>query len=192
MTLTQVLEIAREVGVDPAKVVQAVDSLSVEEWSGAAKVFGGPVRVRGRRTILKGLTPSEMARLLEVVREEMGVEGESHEVLGGVEWKGKKGPDVVSIRMVPEEERTLLHLTTDRSLTAFLSHYLPGLFSLGVAGVLIGVFEPLSGGTMAGIITAAAATGYGIGRTIWSSGSRQWRRLLDRAADRMVREGEGG
>lgn len=192
LTFDEVLEIAGEVGVEPARVVQAVDSLSVEGWSALARAFGGPVRVRGRRTLLRKLAPNEMGRLLDIVRETLGMEGESHEVLGGVEWKGKTSQESVSVRLVPQEGKTVIYLNADRGLSAFLSHYLPILASLGVAGVSIGVLEPLSGGAMTGIILGCAATGYGVGRILWASGTRRWRRLLDTVADRMVKEGGDG
>lgn len=190
LTLRDIQEIAAEVGVNPARVVQAVDSLSAERIGHLARFFGGPLRIRARRTVLREMTPLEMGRLLDVVRDGLGSQGEAHEVLGGVEWRGTKSGDPVTVRVVPERGRTVVHMTVRRGTSAFVGHWLPFLGVGGVTGILIGALQPLDPGAVAGILTGAAAVMYGLGRTIWTTGSNQWRRLLDRVADNVVRAGE--
>lgn len=190
LTLPEILQIAQEVGLAPARVIQAVDSLSVEGISGRARFFGGSLRIRARRTLLRELSTEEMRRLLDVVREGLGTPGEAHEVLGGVEWKGTRSSDPTTVRVVPESARTVIHFTVERGVSAFFAHWGPMLLGAGAAGILIGALEPLTAEAMAGIVFGGLATGYAVGRTIWAAGSRQWRRLLDRVADGMVRAGE--
>jgi hypothetical protein len=189
LTLAEILEIAQEVGINPAQVLQAADALAVEGLSDLARIFGGPLRIRARRTLLKELSTAEMGRLLDVVRENLRTPGESHEVLGGLEWKGTKSSDPTTVRVVPESGRTVIHLTVERGLSAFLGHWGPMLLGAGAAGILIGALEPLSGGAMTGIVFGGLAVGYAVGRTIWTAGSRQWRRLLDKVANEMVEVG---
>ena len=131
-----------------------------------------------------------MGRLLEIVRQGLGSQGEAHEVLGGVEWRGTKSGDPVLVRIVPERGRTVVSMTVRRGTSAFVGHWLPFLGVGGATGVLIGALQPLDPGTVAGILAGAAAVTYGLGRTIWTAGTRQWRRLLDRVADEVVRVGE--
>ena len=190
LTLREIQDIAADVGVDPARVVQAVDSLAAEKVSDAARFFGGPLRIQARRTLLREMTPLEMGRLLDVVREGLGSQGEAHEVLGGVEWRGTRSGDPVLARIVPERGRTVVHMTVRRGTSAFVGHWLPFLGVGGATGVLIGALQPLDPGAVAGILAVAAAVTYGLGRTIWTAGTRQWRRLLDRVADEIVRAGE--
>jgi hypothetical protein len=174
------------VGIDPARVAQAVDTLAVEGLSDLARLFGGPLRVRVRRTLLRELSTTDMGRLLEVVRDNLGTQGEAHEVLGGVEWKGMKSSAPIAVRMVPEQGRTVLHVTAERGLSAFLNHWIPMLLGAGGAGILVGALEPLTGGAMTGIVLGGIVAGYGMGRTLWTGGWVRWRRLLEKVADEMV------
>jgi hypothetical protein len=190
LTLRQIQEIAGEVGLNPARILQAADSLAVEGLKGTDRLLGGPLRIRARRTLLKELEPVKQRRLLEVVRDVLGVPGEAHEVLGGVEWKGTRRSDTIIVRVVPDEGRTGIHITVQRDLSFFLSHWFPFLLGGGLAGVTLGILEPGSAGAVAGIVVGGLGTGLAVGRSLFSAGSRQWRRLLDRAADGMVREGE--
>jgi hypothetical protein len=56
-------------------VVQAVDSLAAEQISELARLFGGPLRIHARRTLFREMTPLEMGRLLEIVRQGLGSQG---------------------------------------------------------------------------------------------------------------------
>jgi hypothetical protein len=109
------------------------------------------------------MTPLEMGRLLDVVREGLGSQGEAHEVLGGVEWRGTRSGDPVLVRIVPERGRTVVRMTVRRGTSAFVGHWLPFLGVGGATGILVGALQPLDPGAVAGILAGAAAVTYGTG-----------------------------
>jgi hypothetical protein len=180
LTLKEIEEIAAEVGVDPARVVEAVDWLGTPEWSKLARVFGGPAKMNAERSLARLLPPEEMGRLLDVARRLLDTQGESHEVLGGVEWKKSSWVSLVSVRVAPEGEGARLSVAVDRGGAAFLSHYIPILGGLGLAGITLGILDPVAWQVIAGIVAGGAATGYAVGRTIWVRATRKWRNLMER------------
>jgi hypothetical protein len=185
LTLAEIKEIAAEVGIDPARVVEAVDSLATPEWSPLAKVFGGPAKMGAERSLARLLPPEEMGRFLDVARELLDTQGESHEVLGGVEWKNSSKLSQVSVRVSPEGDRARLNVVVDRGGAAFLSHYVPILWGLGVAGITVGITDPATWQAIVGIVAAGAASGYAVARTIWVKSTRNWQRLLKRLTAEM-------
>ena len=60
LTLSEIKEIAVEVGIDPGRVLEAVDSLATPEWSPAARLFGGPARLIVERSLGRRLTWEEI------------------------------------------------------------------------------------------------------------------------------------
>ncbi len=135
--------------------------------------------------------PEEMGALLDVVREELDTEGESHEVLGGVEWKNGSWAVPVSVRISPEGQGARLSVAVDRGGAAFLSHYVPILWGLGIAGIVIGVTDPAAWQATAGILAVGAASGYSLARTIWTRTTRKWQRVLRKLTTEIGRMSEG-
>jgi hypothetical protein len=70
---------------------------------------------------------------------------------------------------VPDEGRTGIHLTVQRDLSFFLSHWFPFLAGGGLAGVTIGVLGLSSPVAMAGIVVAGVGGGLAVGRSLFSA-----------------------
>ena len=51
LTLSEVQEIAAEVGIDPVRVSDAVASIWKPPWSPLARLFGGPAKMSGERSL---------------------------------------------------------------------------------------------------------------------------------------------
>ncbi len=185
LTLREIQEIAAEVGVSPARVLEAADLLAAQRWSPTARFFGGPAKMSARRSLPRRPLPEEMGRLLDVPRRLLKTDGESHEVLGGVEWKNSSWTGPVSVRVSPDGDGARLTVAVDRGGSAFLSHYVPILWGLGVAGITIGVLDPATTEAMVGIVAAGAASGYAVARTIWAKSTKRWQKLLRRMSSEI-------
>jgi hypothetical protein len=192
LTLAEIQDIAVEVGVDPGRVVEAADQLVAPKWSPLAKLFGGPAKMSSQRSLARLVPPEEMSRLLDVPRALLKTDGESHEVLGGVEWKNTSKLTPVSVRISPEGEGARLHVAVERGGEAFLSHYVPMLWGLGVAGITIGVLDPASTGAIVGIIAAGLGSGYAAARTIWVKSTKKWRTVFRRMTSEIGALSEPG
>jgi hypothetical protein len=180
LTLREIQEIAAEVGVNPVRVAEAADSLAVSKWSPQAKLFGGPSKMSAHRSLARLLPPEDMGRLLDVPRRLLKTDGEAHEVLGGVEWKNSSMVKTVSVRVSPDGRGARLNVSVDRGGEAFLSHYVPILWGLGIAGIAVGVLDPETTEAIVGIVAAGAASGYAAARTIWAKSTKRWQQLLRR------------
>ncbi len=188
LTLSEIRGIAVEVGIDPGRVLEAVDSLATPEWGTLARLFGGPPKMLVERSIGCRPGPEEMSCILDLVRRLTETQGESHEVLGGVEWKNDSKVAPLVVRVSPEGDGAKVTASVERGKEAFLSHYIPIMVSLGIAGITVGIVEPAAGLAIAGTVAGGAAVGYGLARTIWTRGTRRWQSLLDRLTSGAVAE----
>jgi hypothetical protein len=186
LTLSEIQSIAREVGVDPARILEAADALDAKAWSLPARIFGGPAMVTLKGRFPRQLSTEQMGRLLEVARDTFRTQGEAHEVLGGVEWRTATRFSPISLRISPEAGETRLEIEVDRRSSAFLIHWIPFALSIMGAGITVGSMG-LEGFLMvSGIVAGWGTVGYGVGRKIWTFSSRRWAGLLNRVKSRML------
>jgi len=186
LTLSEIQEIAAEVGITPARIAEALESIEGSEWSSAARLFGGPANLKAERRLEGQADQKELASYLEIVREEMKTEGESHEVLGGVEWKWDDKLVQATVRISPDGDASKVVVSVERGPASFLSHYLPIMSGLGAAGLTIGILEPGAASVMAGIIAGGAAAGYGLARAIWVGSTVRWQKRIRRITSRIA------
>jgi hypothetical protein len=186
LTLTEIQEIAAEVGVHPARVLEAADALAAPEWSGAARLFGGPATLSAERSVTRRLTAGEMARLLDLAREILEREGEAHEVLGGVEWKSKSELMGVTVRATPHGPGSKISLAVDRRGVAFLSHWVPMMGGLLTAAITLAALDPAAWQPIVAVVAGGVTTGYAVGRTVWTRSTKRWKNLVERLTAKMV------
>ena len=186
LTLSEIHEIASEVGIAPGRIAEALESIEGSEWSPAARLFGGPATLKAERRLEGQADQQELASYLDIVREEMKTEGESHEVLGGVEWKWDDKLVQATVRISPDGDASKVVVSVERGPASFLSHYLPIMTGLGAAGLTIGVLEPGAASAMVGIVAGGAAAGYGLARAIWVGSTRRWQKRIRRITSRIA------
>jgi hypothetical protein len=191
LTLSEIQEIAAEVGITPARIAEALESIEGSEWSPLARLFGGPPTLKAERRLEGPSGQKELASYLDIVRDVMKTQGESHEVLGGVEWKWDDKLVQVTVRIAPDVDASKVVVSVERGPAGFLSHYVPIMSGLGAAGLTIGILEPSSAGVMAALVAGGAAAGYSVARAIWVGATRRWqkriRSLTSRIAGRSAR-----
>jgi len=185
LTLSEIQEIASEVGVDPARVLDAADSLAIQRWSRIARVFGGPAKMDSERELGRRLGPRELALLMDVTRTVFDTPGESHEVLGGVEWKNGSKVSEVSVRVAPSPSGAKVNVSINRALEGFLSHYVPIMWGTAIIAIPVAIIDPGIWQLTAASLIGGALAGYGVGRTIWRKSTEKWAGLLNRVTSEM-------
>lgn len=175
MSLAEMESIGREVGIEPALVRRAASALVAEE---ARFTGGADGRFVLKRTAPGEVSPDDLARVLNAVRDAAPVHGETGPTHSGVEWKGG---DVVRTVVTADtlDGGTELRVAVDANSAKVLSHLFPTMAGL-LGSVAVGAtLEP---GLAGGIATIGGGllTGLGAGRLIW-------KRALNRARENAAR-----
>lgn len=195
LTLQEIQSIAAEAGMDPQAVARAAALLGImegEEKSGLARaLFGSPGRIHLQIEVPGHLPREEMGRILEIIRREAEQQGEVSQVLEGLEWKTVGELSAINVNLTPRGNGTSVQIVGDRSAAGALSF----VFPVGGAAVLMGalgaVFEPTSAAGIVSLVGGMLGSGFLLGRTIWVTGTRSFRKKLARLMDTLSREVEG-
>jgi len=182
LTLEEIQSIATEAGIDPEAVTRAASILGALDWEEkaglAAAIFGGPSKFHLDCEIPARLPPDEMGRILEQIRRAAEHQGEASEVLGGVEWKTVGELSAINVNISPRGNSTSVQIVGDRSAAGAVTF----VFPLAAAAVLVGVlgasFEPTSAAGIISLVTGTLGAGFITARTLWTSGSRRFRKRL--------------
>ena len=174
LTLSELREIAAEVGIDPDRVSRAAALLPSGDGSAGARFLGGTPRHRLEHSI-PGLVPAaDLSRVIGVCRKSVAAHGETREVLGGLEWTGNTGMASYGASVTPGEGETTLQVWTDRTET--MMGILGGV-GMGVGGAVAlflvkTVFGESDAGIAAGLLSGLP-TGFVFARTLWKRSSEK-------------------
>lgn len=110
LSLTQLKEIAAEVGLDPSQVESAANRLVHHRAGGKVPFFGTPVTPEFEREIPGELSEEDLAELVTTIRKVLGRRGVTGTELGSFEWKAgdAMGGRYVSVR--PRDGSTRLRV----------------------------------------------------------------------------------
>jgi hypothetical protein len=188
LTLTEIQEIAREAGIDPAAVADAASTLGLEEPSPLAILLGGAPKMQVERFVPGHPSSEQMSVMIDQAREILKRDGDANEVLGGLEWRFQEpGESSTFIQVAPRGGGTRIRISVNRAGQAFLSYWVPMAASAVIAGITLGVIEPSTLGAHLFGFGGALAAGYGVGRTIWRHSTRGWNDRLERLLRAMTR-----
>ena len=176
LTLKNVEEIAREIGIDPGLIRRAAESLT-ESDDPAAGLLGGPVRRTMADSFNRELSEEERRDLIEVIRTVMKNQGKVGEVLGAVEWKAHELETSIAVTVTGKEDRTEVQIVTDRTTTALVSSVLPAILCTGAAGIVVDSIQPGLAG-MLGILGGGLATGALVARSVWGVTTSRFNRRM--------------
>jgi len=185
VTLTELKEIAGEVGIEPARIEAAARSLDAAE-STVKRFMGVPSAVHLTRLVDVELREDDLPKMLIIIRDVLARQGIVSEVLGGLEWqaRGAMGGQYVSIR--PQDGGTRLQV---------LGNFRDGVFGVGAATGLLGLIGGGAIGTTVGLPVAAvvatvlaggAVAGYTPWRLFFPESKRTLNSLMDRLEDYLA------
>ncbi|MDT8341605.1 MAG: hypothetical protein RQ751_08840 [Longimicrobiales bacterium] len=178
MTLSEMQQIAAEVGIDPALMQRAAHAVAQERAAvdrPLADKFVLADSAPGR------LTDEDKIRIVQAIRDTTQVHGEADVDPTGVEWRSPKGePTVYSVSVHSIEGRNQVRVAVDRSVAAVLTH-LPTLMGGGLLGMgVVATTSPESALVGGALLAGGLGTGLVTARTLWRITSR---RVRARAAD---------
>jgi len=196
LSLNELREIAKEVGITTEAIDRAVASL--DRGQRVVPGLAGAPRVRKAVHAVPGeLDQDGIARLMRLVDERTDNAGTISEALGSVRWTGQDRLKSTRISVTPRGGETTIEVVekAEPRLRRIL-HLVPASWGLILAPAL---FPTLGGSALAaaGIFAGATAVGAGVGRAVWTlvsaASGRRVRRLAEGIATEAttaVREGQ--
>jgi hypothetical protein len=153
LTLTQLKEIAAEVGIPAARLEAAALAVQAERGVGAGSRGPGRVSTRYGVEVAGEVGPERHGELLRVIRSAMGRQGIATEEFGGLEWKAQDvfGGRYLSVRS--ENGRTRVEALGNFRDGAFVSAGVGGTAGLALAAVAL---KTVGGAAAVGFLGPAA------------------------------------
>ncbi len=190
ITLDQLKEIAREVGIDPGAVESAARALAVRPAPARRGGLIGATTTPSSETVIAARIPDEkMGEVVAIIRRAMGRQGIVGHELGSLEWRARDalGGRYVSIR--PTERGTRVRAFgnfRDGALSVFLGG------GVGGGAVLGAVLKstPLAAALGIGVLPVAAAGALLTTRFLWRRLGEREARALQRVVTDLEREFE--
>jgi hypothetical protein len=182
LTLRQLRDIAREIGVDPDLVSEAASQLPPAGRGLVARVFGGRLRYDVRLVHDAELSPDRLQDLAMAIRSAMQHQGRTQEVLGALEWTTVGDVSQVAVTARAHAGRTTVHVIADRAGSALVTavgSVVLGAFAAAITGAIV---EPGVAGGVA-IMGAGLVGGAALARAIWRRTTRGFQRKLARLAE---------
>jgi hypothetical protein len=192
LTLRELHDIAREVGLGPDVIDEAVSTLQSARVPGAGSLLGPPVSNKVTRGLGGRLSEESLRRLVRLVEERVDAAGTLTEALGTVRWtsfsRGHRLDRTTQVSLSASGGETQIQVV-ERYPSGFraLLHFLPGAWG-GMAGVIV------AGATKSGLplgaaaVLAGVALGVSIGRAVWRGLARRSERRVDEVATELVEE----
>lgn len=187
LTLAELKEVGREVGIPPERLEEAARALVVRREEGPVRLLGGPLVLRVERRVEGGFAPGDTPEVLSVIRRAMGHQGQVQERHGSLEWseKGDVGDRYVSLS--PRDGGTAIEGAANLSNAAVLTYVPAG--SLGLIGSLVGLIKFVQDGSQVGLVVFLALLPllYGVLRGVFRHIARAEERRLHEAVDELAR-----
>ena len=187
-TLSELEQIAAEVGIDPRYVAEAANAVDVEPTTKRAPLLGAPTTYQVSRFVEGEVPETEFAEMLDTIRRVTGKHGEVSRVLGSLEWKtmGPRGETYVTIS--PRQGKTAMRIGGQYGLSAGLVY---GVAVTIGAALLVGTSVSTGSAIDLGTLAAVGAGSYLAARTAWQVAAarteRRLRRILEEVTLRVVR-----
>ncbi len=185
LTLEDLQDIAREVGIAPHAIERAVREL--DRTGGRVSALGGAPAVRKAVRAVPGeLDDEALARLIALVDERADGAGSVSEALGSVRWTSRDRSKSTQVSLTPREGETVIHVVEKAApqLRA-LFHGLPTAWGAMIALAAAAPFG-LPGAALLGIVAGGAVGGLGAGRLSWAWRSAKSRQRVERLADLLA------
>jgi hypothetical protein len=173
MTLAELQDIAREVGIDPVGVERAALALS-EPAGRRSPMLGAPTTVQHERTVEGEVSQEHMQELVTTIRRVMARQGVVSVELDSLEWRARDALGARYVSITPGKGRTLIRA---------LGNFRDGVAALFGGGTVLGLAAP---------VVAAAA--FFPARFVWRRKARQeeddLRAVVARLAEQLAGEFE--
>lgn len=174
LTLGDVQQIAREVGIDPLHVARAAETLEGRPLAGGLSPLGAPTALHTSLSVDREISDDDLGEMLDLLRTSLGVQGSTTQGLDTVEWSARDSTGSYFLSVSRRSGATRLHLGTERSEQAIVVVTLTGLAGMVAFLITASSLDPLSAIGFWALLGGGAATTLAGIRVIWQRTARRW------------------
>lgn len=188
LSLDDLKEIAREVGISESAISQAVSGLAQRRGS-LPGPWGAPLARRAVHAVQGELNTDAIAKLIRRVDEETDSAGSVSEALGSVRWTGADRFRSTRISITPANGETTIQVeekAVPRMRRIF--NLVPGAWAAILAMPVITSAGGLSTAQGAMLVGLSVAAGIGVGRAVWNLMSASSARRVERLAAALSKD----
>jgi len=187
LSLEDLTDIAKEVGISPDAIRQAVSGLDRRRAIGPA-LAGAPLVRKAVHAVPGELNEEGISRLVQMIDDRTDSAGTISEALGSVRWTSSDRFRSTRVSITPSRGETSIEVVekaVPRMRRVF--HLLPAAWSVMLATPMIAAMQ-LPAPVTAAVVGLSLAAGAGIGRAVWSVLSAQSGRRVKRLAEGLAAE----
>jgi hypothetical protein len=185
-------DIAREVGLSPAAIDEALTTLGTRRGPGGRSLLGPALSTKMVRAVPHRLGDDALRRLIHVIEDRVDATGTVTDALGTVRWtsipSGHKFDRTTQVSLSSNTSETQIQVVQryPGALRAVL-HFLPGAWGAMIGGAVV-ASSGASALAALGMGLGAAAIGMGIGRGIWELVARRSEGHVERIVAAVAEE----
>ena len=182
LTLGDVQQIAREVGIDGVHVARAAETLEQRPIARGRSVLGAPTTLQTSLAFDRELSDAEVGEMLDLLRSAVGLQGATSQGLDTVEWAGRDSVGGYYLSVSRRAGSTRLRLSTQRSDQAAVVVAVTGVAGMIGLSIAASLFNPESAGGIWALFAGTGVATLGSARFLWQRVARRWdARLRDLA-----------
>lgn len=188
LSLTDLRDIAREVGISPTAVDRAVERLG-RPGSGSL-LTGAPLTQKSVRAVPGELDRTGLSRLVGVVDREADDAGNVTEALGSVRWTSEDRFSSTQVALTPAGGQTRIQVVEKaRPRLRRVVHFPPMAWGAMLGAPVAAALEPGAAG-LAVIVAGAVVAGAAAGRLTWRILSGRAHARVERMGAALAQEAE--
>ena len=187
LSLDDLKEIAKEVGISPEAINEAVAGLDRGRQVDPA-LWGAPLVRRAVHAVPGELNEEAIARLIQLVDDHIDTAGTVSEALGSIRWTSSDRFKSTRVSITPEGGETAIQVEEKASpRLRRIFQLMPAAWSVMIAAPMIAALDLPAAGLALGVGLSLGA-GAAIGRAAWNLRSAQSGRRVERLAKRLAHE----
>jgi hypothetical protein len=190
LTLGELHEIAKEVGLSPDVIDEAVAAVRAGARPRSGSLLGAPLSSKLVRGVRGQLGKEDLQRLLRVIEEHVEATGTVTEALGTVRWTsiwgGHKPGRTMQVSLSAKNEETQIQVVQRYPPgVRVMLHALPATWG-GMIGIAVAASLGVAAVGWIGLGVGTAAVGMGIGRSIWQMLAQRNAREVEQVASALA------
>jgi len=187
-TLAEIQEIAAGAGIDADTVTAAAAELRHPprtNW-----LLGGPTRFRAERRTPVTVPSTAFGELVETIRFETSLQGESSQVFDGLEWRAQDASGFMFVTVTPRASETRVTVIAARGDEVVLAGTVGVISAIAIAAASIPLL--VSAGAPPAVVSvtaavAAASAMVATTRAMWRRRADRWTQRTTEIADAVTR-----
>lgn len=184
-SLADIERIASEVGIPAALVRDAAASLPARDPVAPHEIRTAPTSVQLVRHVDRAASEAEILEALSLIRQRLGVTGQTRQVGRAVEWFYDSGYSGATISVLPDGERTVVRVDARADGRQFVLYFGAGAAALFAGFVMMAGHASPSAAVITAVGTAIPA--FVVARAWFNRSARAMSAKLGALADELAR-----